>query len=76
MERVEAIEYYKTYIPDSSTYYCPLTNDEYVLEIIDDGTDLMISSPIQEPVVESHYIIFSFKAINHGVIKGGRKSWE
>ena len=76
LERIEAIEYYKTYIPDSSTYYCPLTNDEYVIEVIDDGTDLMISSPIQEPVVESHYIIFSFKATNHGVIKGGRKSWE
>ena len=76
LERIEAIEYYKTYIPDSSTYYCPLTNDEYVIEVIDDGTDLMISSPIQEPVVESHYIIFSFKATNHVVIKGGRKSWE
>ena len=76
MERVEAIEYYKTYIPDSSTYYCPLTNNEYIIEISDDGTDLTISSPIQEPVVESHYILFSFKGTNHGVIKSGRKSWE
>ena len=76
MERVEAIEYYKTYIPDSSTYYCPLTNNEYIMEISDDGTDLTISSPIEEPIVESHYILFSFKGTNHGVIKSGRKSWE
>ena len=76
MERVEAIEYYKTYIPDSSTYYCPLTNNEYIMEISDDGTDLSISSPIEEPIVESHYILFSFKGMNHGVIKSGRKSWE
>ena len=52
MERVEAIEYYKTYIPDSTTYYCPLTSDNYIMEISDDGSELMISSPIQDPVVE------------------------
>ena len=76
MERVEAIEYYKTYIPDSTTYYCPLTSDNYVMEISDDGSELMISSPIQDPVVESYYLLFSFRAMNHGVIKGGRRSWE
>ena len=26
MERIEAIEYYKTNIPDSSNYYCPYTS--------------------------------------------------
>lgn len=76
MERVEAIEYYKTYIPDSTTYYCPLTSDNYIMEISDDGSELMISSPIQDPVVESYYLLFSFRAMNHGVIKGGRRSWE
>ena len=76
LERVEAIEYYKTYIPDSTTYYCPLTSDNYIMEISDDGSELMISSPIQDPVVESHYLLFSFRAMNHGVIKGGRRSWE
>ena len=76
MERVEAIEYYKTYIPDSTTYYCPLTSDNYIMEISDDGSELMISSPLQDPVVESYYLLFSFRAMNHGVIKGGRKSWE
>ena len=76
MERVEAIEYYKTFIPDSTTYYCPLTSDNYIMEISDDGSELMISSPIQDPVVESYYLLFSFRAMNHGVIKGGRRSWE
>ena len=76
IQRVEAIEYYKTYIPDSNTYLCPLTNDEYLLDINQDGNELIVSSPIDEPIIESHYLIFSFKAINHGVIKDGRKSWE
>ena len=76
IQRVEAIEYYKTYIPDSSTYLCPLTNDEYLMDINQDGNELVVSSPIDEPIIESHYLIFSFKALNHGVIKDGRKSWE
>ena len=76
MKRVEAIEYYKTYIPDSTTYFCPLTNNQYVMEISEDGTDLVVTSPIEDPIIESHYLIFSFKAVNHGVIMGGRKSWE
>ena len=76
IKRVEAIEYYKTYIPDSTTYFCPLTNNQYVMEISEDGTDLMVTSPIEDPIIESHYLIFSFKAVNHGVIMGGRKSWE
>jgi hypothetical protein len=76
LERVEAVEYYKTFIPDSTTYFCPLTNNQYVMEINEDGTDLIVSSPITDPVIESHYLIFSFRAANHGVIRGGRKSWE
>ena len=67
LKRVEAIEYYKTYIPHSTIYFCPLTNDQYAIEISEDGTDLVVSSPITEPVIEPHYLIFSFKASNHGV---------
>ena len=76
IQRVEAVEYYKTYIPDSNTYLCPLTNEEYLMDINQDGNELIVSSPIDEPIIESHYFIFSFKALNHGVIKDGRKSWE
>tara|TARA_Y100001934_G_C12332097_1_gene765654 strand:+ start:1345 stop:2091 length:747 start_codon:yes stop_codon:yes gene_type:complete len=76
IERVEAIEYYKTYIPDSLNYFCPYTNNEYVIEISEDGSEFMVASPIDEPIIVRHYLIFSFKARNHGVIKAGRKSWE
>ena len=76
MERVEAIEYYKTNIPDSSTFYCPYTNDEFFMEISEDGSELMVASPIDNPIIVRHYLIFSFKAINHGFIQDGRKSWE
>ena len=46
------------------------------MDINQDGNELIVSSPIDEPIIESHYLIFSFKALNHGVIKDGRKSWE
>ena len=76
IQRVEAVEYYKTYVPDSSNYYCPYTNNEYLMEISEDGTDLMVSSPINEPIIVRHYLIFTFNASNHGVIKACRRSWE
>ena len=76
MERIEAIEYYKTNIPDSSNYYCPYTETEYIMEISEDGTELTVSSPIEDPIVVRHYLLFSFKASNHGTIRSGRKSWD
>ena len=76
IQRIEAVEYYKTFLPDSSTFYCPLTRDPYVIEISEDGSDLVVSSPIDDPIIKSHYVIFSFKAISHGTIRGGRKSWD
>ena len=76
INRVQAIEYYKTYVPDSINYYCPLTNEPYNLEISDDGSTLTISSPISVPIIKRHYLLFAFKATNHGLIKGGRKSWD
>ena len=76
INRVQAVEYYKTYIPDSTNYYCPLTNEPYIIDISDDGSTLTISSPINVPIIKRHYFLFAFKAINHGFIKGGRKSWE
>ena len=76
INRVQAIEYYKTYVPDSINYYCPLTNEPYILEISDDGATFTVSSPIIDPIIKRHYLLFAFKATNHGLIKGGRKSWE
>jgi len=76
MKRVEAIEYYKTYLPDSSNYYCPLTNIPYLMEIGEDGASLKVSSPIKETIKEPRYLLFSFKANSHGIIKDGQKSWD
>ena len=76
IQRVQAVEYYKTYIPDDSTYYCPLTKKPYNIEIMDDGKELTVSSPIDDPIVRSEYLLFSFKAVSHGMIKSGRKSWD
>lgn len=76
MERVQAVEYYKTYIPDSLNYFCPLTNETYKSDISQDGSSLTISSPIELPIIERYYLLFTFKAENHGFIKDGRKSWE
>ena len=76
MKRVEAIEYYKTYLPDSSNYYCPLTNIPYQIEIGEEGASLKVSSPIKETIKESRYLLFSFKANSHGIIKDGQQSWD
>ena len=76
INRIQAIEYYKTYIPDSSNYFCPLTSKPYDLNISEDGSSLIVSSPIDTPIINRHYLLFAFKAINHGSIKDGRKSWE
>ena len=72
-KRVEAIEYYDTYIPDSSLHICPLSNKPYNIEIFDDA--ITVSSPI-ELIEEDRYMLFTFKATNHGFIKDGRKSWD
>ena len=76
LERVEAIEYYKTNIPDSTTFYCPLSKKPYDLEINSEGSQLSVSSPIEDPIVEPRYLIFAFRAGSHGVIQGGRRSWD
>ena len=76
IKRVQAVEYYKTYIPYSTNYFCPLTNEPYKSEISGDGSALTISSPIEIPIIERYYVLFTFKAENHGFIKDGKKSWD
>ena len=76
ISRVQAIEYYKTYVPDSVNFFCPLTKEPFEIDITEDGSTFTVSSPIDTPIIKRHYLLFSFKAKNHGSIKGGRKSWE
>jgi len=76
IERIELVEYYKTFIPDSSTYYCPLTADAYQIDISDEGSSFRVSSPIDETVKKPRYLLFSFKANSHGIIQDGSRSWD
>jgi len=76
LKRIESIEYYKTYLPDSSTLYCPLTNSPFEIEIDNDLNSFMVSSPIKDQIKESRYLLFSFKANSHGIIQDGNKSWD
>ena len=42
----------------------------------EDGASLKVSSPIKETIKEPRYLLFSFKANSHGIIKDGQKSWD
>ena len=76
LKRIESVEYYKTYLPDSSTLYCPLTKNPFQIEIDNEVNSLMVSSPIKDQIKESRYLLFSFKANSHGIIQDGNKSWD
>lgn len=75
-QRIEVVSYYDSYMPDSSMYYCPVSNQSYEITVKDEGKVVRVGSPIKEPVVRSRYLIFSFKAENHGFIEDGSKSWD
>lgn len=72
-ERVEIITYYDTYMPDSSFFYCPLTNESYEISI---ENGIKVSSPIKEEIIERQYLVFSFRGANHGYIEDGVPSWK
>ena len=74
--RIELVEYYKTFLPDSATYYCPLTGENYDISISEDGSSFSVASPIKNTYVEPRYLFFSFKANSHGIIQDGTRSWE
>jgi hypothetical protein len=75
-QRVEVVNYYDTYMPDSSMNICPVTNIPYDISIKDDGNSIRVDSPIKETVVRRRFTLFSFKANNHGYINDGTKSWD
>ena len=78
LKRVELIEYYKTFIPDSSTYNCPLSGDSYVVKIDNENKNLRVISPInrENPYKDPRFLIFSLKSNGHGEINGGNRSWD
>ena len=76
--RVELIEYYKTYIPDSSTYSCPLTDKPYMISVDNENKKLKVVSPINRktPYKDPRFLIFSLKSNGHGEINDGNRSWD
>ena len=75
-ERSELTNYYDSYQPDVSMLYCPLTQELYKISIADNQSSVRVASPITELYKESRYLIFSFKAYNHGYINDGLRSWD
>ena len=75
-ERVEVVNYYDSYMPDSLMYFCPVIEKPYLISVKDEGNAVRVDSPIEETVVRKRYVIFAFKADNHGFINDGTKSWD
>jgi hypothetical protein len=76
--RVELVEYYKTFIPDSSTYKCPLSEDSYIVKVDNENKKLKVVSPInrENPYKDPRFLIFSLKSNGHGEINDGNRSWD
>ena len=75
-ERVEVVNYYDTYMPDSAMYFCPVSDQSYIISMQDEGNSIRVDSPIEETIFRRRYILFAFKAENHGFIDDGSKSWD
>ena len=74
LEIVSVQSYYNLYQPDSTQFFCPVTEDAYKLTFKEDG--FRIDSPIEETYKKRKYLVFAFKADNHGYIEDGVASWE
>ena len=75
-QRVEVVNYYDSYMPDSLMYFCPVSEKPYLVSLKDEGNAVRIDSPIEETIVRRRYTVFAFKANNHGFINDGSKSWD
>ena len=78
LKRVELIEYYKTFIPDSSIFTCPLSGDQYLINIDSENKKFKVKSPItkENPYKDPRFLIFSLKSFGHGEINDGNRSWD
>ena len=78
LKRVELIEYYKTFIPDSSIFNCPLSGDQYLINIDNENKKFKVKSPItkENPYKDPRFLIFSLKSFGHGEINDGNRSWD
>ena len=78
LKRVELIEYYKTFLPDSNTYSCPLTTKSYIINVDNENKKFKVVSPItrENPYKNPRFLIFSLKSNGHGEINDGNRSWD
>ena len=78
LKRVELVEYFKTFLPDSSTYSCPLTNKPYIINADNKNKKFKVVSPItrENPYKDPRFLIFSLKSNGHGEINDGNRSWD
>jgi len=78
LKRVELIEYYKTFVPDSNTFDCPLSGDNYILEVDKENKKVKVMSPITKDNAykDPRFLIFSLKSSGHGEINDGSRSWD
>jgi hypothetical protein len=78
LKRVELVEYYKTFLPDSNTYRCPLTAKPYKIDVDNKNKKFKVVSPItrETPYKDPRFLIFSLKSNGHGEINDGIRSWD
>ena len=78
LKRVELVEYYKTFLPDSNTYSCPLTTKSYIINVDNENKKFKVVSPItrENPYKDPRFLIFSLKSNGHGEINDGNRSWD
>jgi len=74
LEIVAVESYYDRYQPDSTQFFCPVTEKPYKLAFIEDG--FRVDSPIEKTYKKHKYLVFAFKADNHGYIEDGVASWD
>jgi len=55
---------------------CPVIREPYIISLDSTESELTITTPIVGEYVESRYLLFKFKARDHGKIVGGDPSWR
>ncbi len=61
---------------ESELLACPVTRKLSIISFDSTKIELTIASPIVDEYVESRYLVFKFRAKNHGEIVGGDPSWR
>ncbi len=55
---------------------CPVTRERFIIGFDSTGSELRIASPIDGEWTDSRYLLFKFRAKDHGEIIAGEPSWR